>query len=284
MKVRLIQVPYDSGHRGERMGAGALRFVGGGLARLLGEDGHEVETECVEAASEFRAEIKTAFELARSLASRVREARVRGEFPVVLSGNCNASLGTLAGADAVGMVWFDAHGDFNTPETTRGGFLDGMGMAVATGRCWRNIAATIEGFAPLAESNVVHVGGRDFDAGERALLDASGVAVVTAERIRSEGLRDALAPALDALRRRVSDIYLHVDFDVLDAAEAPANEYGARVAGGLRVSELEEAIRMLRERFRVGAAGFAAYDPRFDPEGRTFAAGLRLMKTLLADT
>jgi arginase len=266
------------------MGAGPEHFVRGGLASLLSDDGHEVETECVEASTDFPAEIKTAFEVARALAVRVRDARARGIFPVVLSGNCNASLGTLAGVGTaeLGMVWFDAHGDFNTPEISESSLLDGMGMAVAAGRCWRKLAATIQGFAPLPESNVVHVGGRDFDSEESVALETSGVRVVGASEIRRAGLRASLAPTLDVLRERVSKIYLHVDFDVLDPAEAPANEYGARVPEGLRVAQVEEAIQLLCERFRICAAGFAAYDPSYDEDGRTFAAGVRLMKTLLA--
>ena len=80
----------------------------------------------VEAPSEFRAEIRTAFELLRALAERVRFAYNNGAFPLVLSGNCNGSLGTLAGIgsnDQTGIIWFDGHGDFNTPETTESGFL-----------------------------------------------------------------------------------------------------------------------------------------------------------------
>ncbi|HYO90867.1 MAG TPA: arginase family protein, partial [Pyrinomonadaceae bacterium] len=165
MKVRIIQVPYDSGQRSVRMGAGPEHFIQNGLARILQTDGHEVQVESVEARSAFRAEIKTAFELCRSLAERVRESDLQGSFPLVLSGNCNSSLGTLGGIgpQGVGMIWFDAHGDFNTPETKESSFFDGMGMAIATGHCWRKLAATIPDFSPLPNSSVIHVGGRDFD-------------------------------------------------------------------------------------------------------------------------
>jgi arginase len=87
----------------------------------------------------------------------------------VLSGNCNSALGTLAGLNErnCGMIWFDAHGDFNTPKTTESTFLDGMGMAIAAGHCWKKLATTIPWFSPLLDSNIIHVGGRDFDRGER---------------------------------------------------------------------------------------------------------------------
>src|SRR5437764_1238622 len=98
-KVQVIQVPYDSGHRGLRMGRGPEYFVNNGLVELLRAEGHEVWVESVEAQAEFRAEIKTQFELYGLLAGRVRDARRDGKFPLILSGNCGATLGAIAGAD-----------------------------------------------------------------------------------------------------------------------------------------------------------------------------------------
>jgi arginase family enzyme len=81
-------------------------------------------------------------------------------FPLVLAGNCNTAVGTLSGADpeGLGVVWFDAHGDFNTPETTTTGFIDGMGLAIAVGHCWKAMARGVSGFSPVLEENVV-IGG-----------------------------------------------------------------------------------------------------------------------------
>ena len=284
MKVQIIQVPYDSGHRSFRMGAGPEHFVQNGVAWILQADGYDVQVDSIEASGSYLAEIKTAFELCRLLSERVREASARGSFPLVLSGNCNSSLGTLAGFDAaeMGMVWFDAHGDFNTPETRESSFLDGMGMAMATGQCWRKLAATIPGFSPLPGSHVIHAGGRDFDPEEGVLLERSRISVVRAEEIRRRGVRQALGPALDALRERVERVYLHLDLDVLDPAETPANEYGAKVPDGLAVEQVEEAIRIIGERFTVCASGIASYDPKYDVKNRTFEAGVRLMKSILA--
>src|ERR671939_185527 len=89
MRVRVIQVPYDSGHRDIRMGAGPTYFIQKGAAQILQSCGYDVGVDCVEAVNPFRAEIGTAFELCQLLAERVREAYIRGVFPLVLSGNCN---------------------------------------------------------------------------------------------------------------------------------------------------------------------------------------------------
>src|SRR5215217_3258315 len=123
------------------------------------------------------AEIGAAVDLDRQLANAVAAARARGAFPLTLAGNCISSVGTVAGLGAgpTGVLWFDAHGDFNTPETTIGGFLDGMALATVVGRCWTSLAAGVPGFVPVAEENVVLVGARDLDPAEAALLAASGV-------------------------------------------------------------------------------------------------------------
>ena len=97
MSVQLIQVPYDSGHRGIRLGKGPLRFVNQGMARILSRMGHAVDVECLEVETDPMNPIKTAFEVNRILAVKVRVALESGKFPLVLAGNCNNCVGTIAG-------------------------------------------------------------------------------------------------------------------------------------------------------------------------------------------
>src|SRR4051812_22939234 len=97
MKVEIIAVPYDSGHGNRRMGRGPDHLLGSGLADALRAGGHEVEVSRVSSNSDFPTEVGTSFELYRALAGKVRAARQEGRFPLVLSGNCGSSLGTLAG-------------------------------------------------------------------------------------------------------------------------------------------------------------------------------------------
>src|SRR5687768_13373447 len=127
--IHLIRVPYDSGQRALRMGAGPDALAPSFVDALRAE-GHEVTGETVEAPPGFATEVATAFALARALSERVRAARAEGRRPLVLAGNCMSSLGTVAGLrdedDDLGVVWFDAHGDLETPETTTSGFADGM--------------------------------------------------------------------------------------------------------------------------------------------------------------
>lgn len=283
MNLQIIAVPYDSGHRGERMGAGPAHFVERGVERMLREAGHHVEVETLDARTRFLTEIGTAFDLHRQLAERVRTVTGGGRLPLVLAGNCGgASLGALAGlsGEPLGIVWFDAHGDFNTPETTTSGFLDGMPLAIATGRCWTALAATIPGWTPVPEAYAIHVGGRDLDTEEASMMAESAMTVIPPQVIRDEGICEVLMPALDVLAEYVRRVYVHIDLDALDPTVAPANELS--VPGGLSLTQIEESIQCIGERFEIGAVGFASYDPAVDPEDRMIGAGFHLMRAVVA--
>jgi arginase len=272
VQVQLIAVPYDSGRRGERMGAGPERLLQAGLASRLAKAGHHVQVQTIEApAGAWQSEIRTTFDLAAAVSRAVTEAVGAGRFPLVLSGNCGqAALGCAAGLGNVSAVfWFDAHGDFNTPDTTIGGFLDGMAMATLTGRCWRALAAAIPGFAPVGETSVTLLGARDLDPLEAAALDASGVRLVAPRDLRTR-LPDVLTD-LGALPRPV---YLHLDLDVMDPSEGRINCYAA--PGGPSRPDVEWAIDAIAHAVPVGAAALTALDPDADPAGRTLETALTL--------
>ena len=276
MRIQLLTVPYDSGHYGTRMGGGPDALIAAGLAARLAESGHDVRhVEILLPATAFPAEAQSAFALDRLIAERVSDSVAAGALPIVLSGNCISSVGTLGGLalGRIGIIWFDAHGDFNTPETTIGGFLDGMALAVATGRCWTSVAATIPGFRPVPEACVVLVGARDLDPAERKLLDASDVTQLPPPRFRA-----LFGSALDDLASRVSDVYLHVDLDVLDPAEGRVNVYAA--PDGLRIDEVVSAIEDIGRRFAIRSAALTAYDPAYDGDGRVRAAAARIASAI----
>ena len=162
--ARLIYVPYDSGRMGERFGRGPLIARDGGLAgRLSGSVA--VSEQVITHGGFFATEATVAFDLAGRLGRAVDKAVTDGAFPVVIAGNCLSSLGTVAGMGGMrpGVIWFDAHADFNTPDTTTTGFLDGMATAVLAGEAWLAAAGRIAGFRPVARSDFVFVGARDID-------------------------------------------------------------------------------------------------------------------------
>jgi arginase len=271
--IQILAVPYDSGNRGARMGAGPEALLDAGLEKALRARGHAVRTKIAEITTgSWSAEIQTSFELMRMLATEVRAARESNRLPIVLAGNCNTAVGTLAGlgAQTTGVAWFDAHGDFNTPETTTSGFLDGTSVAILTGRCWTRLALTIPGFTPIADDRVCLIGTRDLDPLERDLLEASLVEVADPAHLRT-----TLGASLDNIRQRVEDMYVHLDLDVLDAKVARANSYS--LSGGLSLEDAEYSLSEIRGRFRTAGITLSAYDPAGDTDGSAAQAAIHLI-------
>jgi arginase len=260
------------------MGAGPLRLIGDpALSDELRGHGWTLRTETIEAPDPGDPEIVRVVEADRRLARRVRAAAEDEAFPLVVAGNCNSCLGTVAGlrhaTGRLGVVWFDAHADFDTPDRSLG-FFDGMGLAILTGNGWELLRATIPGFTPVDERDVVLVGVRDLEEHQRAPLAASALRVVPGA---SFGPAE-LVRALDDLRVRVDRVYLHVDLDVLDPSEGRANRFAAE--GGLSVEQLERAVEMVFERHDVAAAAITAYDPGVDEDGRMARAASRVISTV----
>ena len=273
MDIQLLAVPYDSGNRGVRMGAGPEALLKAGLERALREKGHRVHTKIAELpANSWHAEIQTSFELMRMLSSAVDDAVKSGRFPIVLAGNCNTAVGTIAGlgAQSTGVAWFDAHADFNTPETTASGFLDGTAVAIITGRCWTQLAATVPGFEPVPDDRVCLIGARDIDSLEGGLLDQSAVEVIEPRKLRAD-----LSSGLASIKQRVREIYVHLDLDVLDAEVATANSYA--VAGGLSIDDVEYALSHIGKEFSIAGLTLSAYDPSADTDGAAATAAIRLI-------
>ncbi len=277
MELQLLSVPYDAGVPDVRMGLGPRRLLDAGLESHLTQAGHQVHSEVLNVPrDQLTPEPRFAFELAELLADRVREAEARGRFPLILAGTCYSSIGTIAGLGSVGVgvLWFDCHADFNTPDSTVTGFLDGMPVAILTGHCWRELANSVPGFQPVPEENVFLLGVRDVDRPESARLEASRIRCLTPQRVRS-----ALRSELAALRDRVEDVYLHLDLDVLDPSEGRANALAA--PDGLTLSALREAVRLIAELFRVRAVAVSAYDPSFDEGGSVCRAAFDLLDTVV---
>jgi arginase len=275
MEIQLLAVPYDSGQRGARMGAGPEALLDAGLAETLRAAGHQVFVKIAELpAGTWLAEIQTGFELMRMLSAAVSEAREAGRLPVVLAGNCNTAVGTIAGlgADSVAVAWFDAHADFNTPETTTSGFLDGTAVAIINGRCWTQLTATVPGFAPIADDRICLIGTRDIDSLESALLEESSVAVVGPRNLRSD-----LPRRLQAMSEHADRAYVHLDLDVLDSSVASANSFA--VSDGLTLDDARYAISTIAKNFYIAGITLSAFDPAADIAGTAARAAIDLIST-----
>jgi arginase len=143
--LHVLSLPYHAGQRDTGMGLGPTELLERRqLAARLERLGVEVVLTVIEA-PDLQQEIKRTIELDARLADAVRGAIAVGAFPLVLAGNCNSALGTTAGISRgdLGVLWFDAHADFDTPEDNQSGFFDVFALAILTGSCWRALRRTI---------------------------------------------------------------------------------------------------------------------------------------------
>jgi arginase len=216
--------------------------------------------------------------LGRAVAANEKE----GWFTVGLLGTCPSMPGMVAGfqrsgptAEAlkVGLLWLDAHPDFNTPETTRSGSLGGMPVAVATGRCLAGMRLDAGLDPPLADRHVVMAGVRLTDPLEQHALDQSAIEQLTVEDLRT--LSPAVTAQMDRLSRLTDKIYVHIDMDVLEPREVMA--HGNKVPGGPSSEELARVFQMIFAKYaKARGIGFATIPPR-DEGGLSIAALNRMI-------
>ncbi len=259
-----------------RTGLGPKRITDAALPRLRAM-GLGPEVVRLQADGAFMTENGTGFEVMRLMAAEVSRAMALGRLPVVLAGNCNTAVGTLAGLGLKrpGILWMDAHGDLNTPETTTSAFLDGMGLAMAMGRCWSAMTGNVPGFAPVPEARVVHLGGRDLDPPEADYLAASAIRAVPPGPEAAK----AAGRALDLAGRDMDGLYVHLDADALDVPGALANHLDS--PGGLEPAQVRRIMGMVRTGPGMAALAVTSYDPSFDAQGLILEAILGILDAAL---
>lgn len=207
----------------------------------------------------------------RALAAEVRDTVAAGERPVALCGDCCAALGVMAGLQQAGLeptlIWFDAHGDFNTWETTPSGFLGGMPLAMAVGLGDQTLT-TGAGLRPWPVSRVILTDARDLDPGERENVVRSGIThLADIERLFAPGAIPA------------GPLYVHFDTDIIDPADAPAMNYPA--PGGPSSEEVRDVLRLLAATDRVVAVSVSLWEPSLDPDDVTQAVAQGGLNALL---
>lgn len=235
--LQVIVLPFDVERRDTAMARGPAGLLAHGFQDRLRKDGWDVGIEEARI-PEGLPKPATVIAAGRWIAEAVAAAHEHGRFPLVLSGGCFASVGVLTGLQRSGrdpaVVWIDAHGDFNTEETSPSGYWDGMALASVCGLSLRDVREGI-GLQPLGVDRVVHLAGRSFDPLEIGNVRRLGLAAIPPDRI-------AGVESLGRLRGLAEGrgLYLHVDVDGLDPGYAPAA--GFPVPGG---PSLEDVLRCL---------------------------------------
>jgi arginase len=278
-RVAIIGAALDlgAGRRGVDMGTSAIRYAGldERLAALglAVEDLGNVEVGVAEATDEgdprvrFLDEIK---EVSARIAAAVCEAAARGSVPVVLGGDHSVAIGTLGGlaaqAGTGGVLWFDAHGDLNTPETSPSGNVHGMPLAAALGLANETFASETWPLPALDPGHVALLGLRSLDAGERELVKELGIAAYTMSDFDRRGVEAVVREAIERVAG-ASFVHVSLDMDVVDPEAAPG--VGTPVRGGLSYREAHLAMELVAEGCEFGSLEIVEVNPILDRENAT---------------
>ncbi len=208
----------------------------------------------------------------QSLADLVTKAVLNQERPVSLAGDCCTAMAVLAGLQRTGinplLIWFDAHGDFNTWETTPSGFLGGMPLAMLVGKGEQTMPNAI-GLKPQPEDKVILTDARDLDPGERELIQKSALTHLTS----LEALLNFQLPD--------DPIYVHFDTDVVRPEESPAQNYLAK--GGPTAETVRVVFKRLAQAGKVVAASLSAWNPDLEQDQKSETVSLSLLQTLIGE-
>lgn len=294
-KLRIIGAPSDfgQGRRGVDMGPSAIRYAG--LSEKLARLGHDVEDlgNIVVPTPEMHTvkdeklkyfdEVKAVCENLYREVSRVME---EDAIPIILGGDHSISIGSLAGIAAsrrpFGVIWFDAHGDMNTPETTPSGNIHGMPLAVNLGLGHPELIH-LGGFAPKVKpENVVLVGIRSIDEDEAKLIRQTGIRAYTMAEIDRMGMAAVMEEAIRIASNQTEGIHLSLDLDSLDPTFAPG--VGTPVNGGVTYREGHLAMEILADSGKIRSVDVVEVNPILDIHNQTGNMAVELVESLFGKT
>lgn len=293
-KLSIIGMPMDLGQmrRGVDMGPSAIRYAGiNERLKPLFDEIHDLgdipigRPEVVIDRETNLRNLKLIAEKSLLLADKVNEVVKSGSFPLVLGGDHSIAIGTLAGVSKhyqnLGVIWYDAHGDLNTAETSPSGNIHGMPLAVSLG-FGHSLLTEISGYSPkIKPENVVIIGARSLDEGEKVFIKEKGIKVYTMHEIDRLGMPAVMEQTIAYLKDRTDGVHLSLDLDGLDPVEAPG--VGTPVIGGISYRESQLAMEMLEEAQLITSAEFVEVNPILDDKNKTATMAVELMGSLFGE-
>jgi arginase len=220
------------------------------------------------------------------LAHKVHRVVNEGRFPLILGGDHSIAIGTLAGISDhyknLGVIWYDAHADMNTSETSPSGNIHGMPLAVSMGLGHERLV-NIRNYAPKVKpENIVIIGARSIDEGEKALIRKKGIKVYTMHEIDRLGMPNVIQDAIIYLRgQNVDGVHLSLDLDGIDPIYTPG--VGTPVPGGITYRESHLAMEMLQDSDLITSAEFVEVNPILDERNKTADVAVALMGSLFGE-
>jgi arginase len=305
-KVGILGVPlgYGAGQAGSELGVGAMRLSrmrGGVLSdhvRALGYDVEDygdvdvIRSLDVAPVSTNPKYLPEMLASCRNIATDVKRILSDGAFPVILGGDHSIAIGSFAGISSfyrdrgedVGLIWFDAHADINTPQTSRSGNIHGMPMATILGHGDESLV-NIEGFSPkLRPDYCTHVGARDVDAGERSLVHQLGLRdnFFTMSDIDRRGMLACVQDAIEIASKAPGGFAVTFDVDMIDPRFAPGS--GTLVRGGATYREAHLALEVVAEHGGLRSFEIVEVNPMLDQSNITVELACELILSVLGKT
>ncbi|WP_026699782.1 arginase [Salibacterium aidingense] len=286
--ISVIGVPMDLGQvrRGVDMGPSALRYAD--LHEQLEELGYDVNdkgdlrVERPEAQKEGLKNLHEIVQVSTELMEHFTEVSQRGEFPLVLGGDHSVSIGSVAAAgiqdETLGLIWYDAHPDLNTEETSPSGNIHGMPLAVSLGLGHPQLTGVGKAVPKIKPENIVIIGARSIDEGEKELIQHHGIKIYTMHDIDRLGMTRVMEESVQYFDHKTSNVHLSFDLDALDPQDAPG--VGTPVLGGISYRESHLAFEMLSEADIVTSADVVEVNPILDQRNQTAIMAVELLTSL----
>jgi len=292
MQIDIIGVPIDLGadRRGVDMGPSAIRYADlhhklDAMGYVLDDKGN-IEVPIQETCSITDPKLKyidCIIPMGRRVAGAVATSIQGGRFPLVLGGDHSLSVGSIRGAakhKKLGIIWVDAHADFNTPETTPSGNIHGMPLAALCGIGDPQLVQLWDETPPVIDpERVAIIGARDLDPGEKQNLRKAGVMVQSMEQVDRMGMVSAMEKAIERVSKDVDGIYLSFDMDALDPRHAPG--VGTPVPGGLTFREAHLACEMVAETGQLIGLDMVEVNPILDVQNATAILAVEFIRSAL---
>ncbi len=295
-QIEIIGAPLDlgQGRRGVDMGPSAIRIAD--LESRLERLGHGVMDfgdidvmipETLEVGAPMLRYKRAILAACDSLRREVERSLGEGRMPLILGGDHSIAIGSVAGVSnfcqrqggSIGVIWFDAHGDSNTPETTPSGNIHGMSLAISLGLGDPDLVG-LGGRSPKIEPRrTVLIGVRELDPGERETLKKSGVTVFTIREVDERGMRDVVSDAIGIAGEGTAGIHLSFDLDVVNPDDAPG--VGTALWGGITYREAHLAMEILGERAKILSLDLVEVNPVLDTRNMTGNLAVELAQSLL---
>ncbi|WP_047155372.1 arginase [Aneurinibacillus tyrosinisolvens] len=292
--ISILGVPMDLGadRRGVDMGPSAIRYAG--VTERLEKIGYQVHDQgdlVVRRPEKYSTPgtnlkyldeiVQVSTELADAVASEMK----KGHFPLILGGDHSIAIGTIAGVlqykPNTGIIWYDAHGDLNTAETSPSGNIHGMPLAVSLGYGHERLTSIGGADLKVKPENVVIIGARSLDPGERDFIRKLGIKVFTMHEIDRLGMTQVMEEVLKIVTDGTDGVHLSLDLDGLDPHDCPG--VGTPVIGGISYRESHLAMEILAEANVVTSAEFVEVNPILDNMNQTATVAVALMGSLFGE-